>query len=321
MHILITGGAGYIGSWFAEKISANPLISKITVIDLLEKPKLLEHKKIFWIRRDLAEDGWQKEVLNRGPIDIVLHAAFKIRNPFGKTKKNEINNLAASKKVFGFCFENNVEKMIYLSSVAAYGAEKENIGKLIKESEPLKENKSPYGIHKKEVEKILSGLVAEKKPKTKTIVLRLASITGPYGQSLKTKFGLVTILKKFPFTVELNPFWARQFVHEDDLISLLEKLSFGENYETKNEVYNVATEQIITAEKIAKITGKKVLKLPAWAVKSALFFLWPISFGKLPPPSGINSLIYPINVDGSKIKSIGFNYCYSSGEALLARKK
>lgn len=323
MNILITGGAGYLGSLIIKKFINNKAVSKIIVIDILDNPSLIEKsKKLIWIKKDLATDEWQQEALKYFPIDLIIHTAFKIRNSFGKIRKTAEDNLTASKKIFEFCFDHNVEKLIYLSSVAVYGAGPENIGLLIKEEDSLKEEKSPYGIQKRIVEEMLYKLISEKKTLTQVVVLRLASITGPYGQSLKNKFGLIIILKKFfPFIIELHPNWGRQFVHEDDLMEIIDKLSFGFLKGIKNlEIFNVATENFLTAKDMAEILNKKLIKLPPWIIKIGLTLLWPISFKKLIPPSSINTLIYPININGKKIAQINFNYRYSSKEALLADK-
>lgn len=323
MNILITGGAGYIGSMLIKRFISNPVVKKIIVIDLLKRPPRIEdNDKVLWIQTDLAIDGWQSKVLERKPIDLIIHAAFKIRNPFGHIASTKHKNLTACHKVFQFCFNNGIKKLIYLSSAAAYGANPENIGKLLKEDDPLKEKISPYGSQKRLVEKLLQKFIKEKNPTTKTIVLRLNSVTGPLGQSLKSKFGLITFLKKLmPFIIETHPAWARQFVHEDDAEEVIYKLSFEYSPETNFEIFNIAPEKFLTAKDISKSLKKKIIKAPIWLIKLAFRISWPLTLGKLPtPPGSENSFIYPINLDGTKIKKIGFNYRYSAEDALLANK-
>jgi len=323
MKILITGAAGYIGSMLVNKILKEEKDSFIIGIDLLSKKREWENERnLFWIKGDLALNNWQEEVLKLGVPDIIVHSAFRIRNPFLRVKAYERNNLAASKNVFEFAFQNNVSKLIYLSSVAAYGAFKENIGKLLKESDPLLETKNPYGYQKKLVEEELLSLYKKYKPKTKTIVLRLNSVTGPYGQSLSSKFGLITFLKKIlPFIIELNEKWARQFVHEEDVLSIID-LILKKEIQSEFIIFNVAPQEFLEVRRIARILNKKIIRVPVFLVKFLLFLLWPISFGKLIPPQGINGLVYPINVDNSKLKKeLGFEYKYTPEEALLGKTK
>lgn len=324
MNVLITGGAGYIGGLLIKNLADNPSVSKIIAIDLLDKPNFLKDisKKIIWIKADLAENQWQKPAAQNGKIDIAVHSAFRIRNFLGKTKKNEENNLGASTNVFDFCFDKKIKKVIYLSSIAAYGAIPQNIGKIIKEDEPLKENSSPYGFQKKMVEERLLSLLKKSNPKTKTIILRLATVTGPHGQRLKNRFGLITVLKKtLPFIIEPNPWWGRQFLHENDLMETIKNLLLSEKKRIFDnpEIFNIAPRDFLTAKDIAEALNKKTIKFPACLLKTALAIFWPISFGKLIPPSSVNSLIFPIKIDGGKITNkIGFKYKYSSKQALLA---
>ena len=197
MKLLVTGSAGYIGTFLIKRFLKERSIEKIVGIDLLAQPKAVSGKNLFWVQHDLAQDGWQEKVLGYGPFDAVIHLAFKIRSPYGGEEKIKENNLGASRNVFKFAFERKIPKLIYSSSVAAYGAKKGNIDKLLKESDRLEEKTSPYGYHKRLVEEMLQVLFATARPKTHVDVVRLNSVTGPYGQSLKSKFiGLKRLFMK-----------------------------------------------------------------------------------------------------------------------------
>ncbi len=322
MRVLITGSAGYIGSILINHFLKNDKITEIIGIDLKKKPERIpDDKKLVWLKYDLAKDGWQKIILENGAPDIVIHCAFKIRNAFGKIKATEKKNLEMCRKVFQFCLENNVKKLIYLSSASAYGAKKENIGTLLKENDPLQEKISPYGNQKRLVENELENLIKEYGSTSSVYVLRLNSVTGPIGQSLSSKFGLVSILTRvFPFVLELNPNWARQFVHEKDAVKAIEFFAFKNLEQSAFDVFNVASKTFLTANQIAEALDKKTMKIPAGLVKLGLILLWPLSFGKLIPASAASGLIYPINVDISKIEDAGFSFSYSPKDALLGKE-
>lgn len=317
-RIIVTGGAGYIGGMVIDRLlEINPKISIIS-IDLLPPPKE-RRGNISWIQADLADYKWQDQAQKEGAVDAVVHCAFRIRNAFGKIKAYEKNNRGASENVFKFTFDNDIPSLVYLSTVSSYGAKKENIGRLLIEEDSFQEMKNPYGYQKKLIEEDLKKLTEEKKPKTKITILRLNSVTGPKGQSLSSKFGLITFLKKiFPFVIELNHHWARQFVHEDDVVEAIITSLTGN--EKRLATYNIAPEKFLEVSEIAALLNKKTVKFPVWLVKIVLFVLWPISFGKLIPPGAVNGLVYPINVDGSAIKKdLGFSYKYTSSEALEGR--
>ncbi len=322
MKVLITGSAGYIGSLLINRLLQDERITEIIGIDLGGKPKRIpENPKLSWLQFDLTKDDWQKTVLENGVPDVVIHCAFKIRNAFGKTKTTERKNLTMCHKVFQFCFENNVKKLIYLSSVAAYGAKRGNIGVLLKESDTLQETTAPYGNQKRLTENELNRLIKESAPKNEVCILRLNSVTGPIGQSLSSKFGLITVLTKIcPFVMELNSEWARQFVHENDVVGAIEFFTFRDPEQASFKIFNVASKTFLKTSQIAEVLNKKTVKLPVGLVKFGLALLWPFSFGKLIPPSAVSGLIYPINVDVSKIENAGFSFSHSPEEALLGKE-
>lgn len=318
---MVTGAAGYIGGIIVDELLKDRPETNVIGIDLLPEPERWIHsQRVTWIQADLATDEWQNKALVKGHVDAVVHCAFRIRTPFGKVKAYEKNNRAASANTFKFAFDNKVGSIVYLSSVSAYGARKENIGRLLKESEPFLELKNPYGYQKKLIEDDLLDLIERHNPKTRITVLRLNSVTGPRSQSLSSKFGLITFLKKLlPFVIELDPHWARQFVHEDDVADAIFAAMARSNGGTV-EIYNIAPKQFLEVRDIARTLNKKVVRLPAWTVQAALFLLWPISFGKLVPASATSGLVYPINVDGSAIeRALGFKYHYTAEEALLGK--
>ena len=325
MNVMVTGSAGYIAGLVIKKLSSDPAVVRIIGIDLLPEPEWMRsNQKIFWIQADLAIEGWEGQVSVHTPIDVVIHCAFKIRNPYGKKKATEKNNLDDCRRVFAFSVNRRIPKLIYLSTVSAYGAKPENIGKLLEETEPPSETENPYGYQKAITEKDLAFAHQVTKSTTQAIMLRLNSVTGPVGQSTASKFGLITFLKKLlPFIIEANPYWARQFVHEDDLTQIIYLLT------TKNiprtganpEIFNVAPPRFLTARDIGRILHKKVLHIPSWSVKPLFAIAWHLSLGHIPTrPDSAMGLIYPINVLGTRIEqALGFHYAHSAEDALLGR--
>jgi nucleoside-diphosphate-sugar epimerase len=327
MIVLITGAAGYVGKLLIKKLIQLSSIKRMICLDLIPKPPWVNSfepndKRIIWIKTNLAENNWEKEVIKKDCPQIVIHSAFQIRTPYGRIKEQERNNLNSSIKVFNFCFENGIEKLIYLSSVAAYGAKRENIGKLLKEDDPLKEEAYPYGYQKRIVEEKLTEIFKKRNPKTKVFILRPATITGPSFHE-KKGLSLISLIKFLPILPVFNPYWARQFVHEEDVINAIIFLMFND-IKSQFEIFNLAPPQILTMKKIAKILHKKTIPIPIplFFLKIVFFLSWHLFRGKLPtPPGSANYLMYPINVDGSKITHFGFSYQYSSQEALEGKTK
>ena len=333
MEILITGAAGYIGGLIIKKLSLDPAITAIIGIDALPRPEAFnEIEKLAWIQADLADaEAWTGKVPAGAP-DAVIHCAFAIRNPYGRaaTKATEERNLATDRNVFRFAFARNAARLVELGSVASYSAKRSNIGRLLTENEPLSETLNPYGFQKAESERILAeelaaAVKANPSLRTQTSVVRL-SVTGPRGQSMESKFGLVTFIRKLlPFIIQADPHWARQYVHEDDvrdaiIVLALKGPSGGAT--AAIEAFNIAPSQFLTAKDMGRILHKAVLPIPAWSVKPLFWLAWHLTHGRIPTrPDSSEGLIYPINVDGTRIeKETDFRYRHTAEEALLAKK-
>jgi nucleoside-diphosphate-sugar epimerase len=294
-------------------------VEKIYALDVAE-PKFLwkPNEKIIFIRKNLV-DNWENEIKNK--IDVIFHLAFWIRRPFFNLKKHLYENQYGFEKVLNFCEQHKIKKIIIASSIAVYGAKKENnIKKLFKETDPLKEDIYLYGKEKINMEK-QAEIFSKKNKNIKIIILRLATVTGPFGQKIFKKEGLLKILKAFPFFIILSSNNSlRQYVHEDDVISAF-LFFLDKDIKSNFEIFNIAPSSFLYFKDIAKILKKKIIKIPFLILKIIFRLFWYLSFGKIPTsPGSENSYTFPIVVDNSKIISLGFQFKYSSLEAFLANK-
>jgi len=332
MRVLITGGAGYIGGMLVARFLKESQVEGVFSFDFEACPEELSHnKKLIWFSGDLADQNWIPKAEAFNP-DVVIHTAFKIRQGYGrKLADQERFNLRGSKNVFEFCFNHQVKKLVYFSSISAYGAYSTNsISRRLNESDPLKESKFVYGLHKKEVEEDLRSLYEHYNEKLKSgqisflpqvLVVRPSSISGPRAKSTYSRFGLLDILtRRLPFIPSIRPGLVRQFVHEDDIEDAVAFLVF-ESIPGAYEIFNLSSNEILTDRDIGKLFSKPVIKVPQWLAKIILIFTWHLSRGKIPvPPEAVRFLAYPIPVDGTKINHCGFQYRYSSTGALLGEK-
>ena len=144
-NILITGGLGFIGSHIADELID---CNKVTIIDNLSTGSLKnlknpEHKNLKIVIGDLNNtnlDGLLKD------IDYVFHLSAMASVPLSiddPVKCNE-NNVNATIKLLNAAVKNHVEKIIFSSSSAVYG---ENKNMPLKESE-LPMPTSPYAASK-----------------------------------------------------------------------------------------------------------------------------------------------------------------------------
>lgn len=169
MQILITGGAGYIGStvanFFLEKKH------KVTIIDNLSTgiKNNIPKKSIFY-KCDISETRKIKKILNK-KFDVVLHFAAYANNEesIKKPKKYLINNYYKAKIFLNLCQASGIQNYIYSSTAAVYGQQNQKV----KESANVKPL-SPYAKSKYKLEKYLF----ENNKKFNFIILRYFNVGG-----------------------------------------------------------------------------------------------------------------------------------------------
>jgi UDP-glucose 4-epimerase len=325
MNVLITGAAGYIGTMLIERLAHSDSIDAIYAIDIRARPAQSNGlAKLFWIRADVAEDGWTSQV-GQMAIDVVIHCAYQIRQSYGdKRKQQELWNIDGARKVFEFALTSpSVRRVVQLSTISAYGALPTNAtDRSFTEDSPLCEDAYLYGVQKKRVENLLWHLFRRLRPSAHIVVLRLASVSGPRGRFGLNRYGLLsTIAGRFPFLVCGRPDWGRQYLHEDDLIDALSTLVHLPPA-TGYEVFNVSPPDFLDATSIGRLFNKRVVALPPLLLRALFSLLWHGSRGAVTTPAGAwKFLSYPIRVDGSRLqRAYGYEYRYSSMQALMARE-
>ncbi|HOZ88971.1 MAG TPA: UDP-glucose 4-epimerase GalE [Bacilli bacterium] len=162
MKILITGGAGYIGSHTCvELLNAG---HEIIVIDnfsnsstqVIESIKKITHQAFIFYQGDVQDENLLNKIFKEHKIDAVVHfAGFKA---VGESVSNPLkyyqNNLLSTITLCQVMAQNNCFQLVFSSSATVYGKPR----KLpIKETAPLKTT-NPYGTTKLMIEQILGDL-------------------------------------------------------------------------------------------------------------------------------------------------------------------
>jgi len=172
-NILLTGGAGYIGSHVT-----NLLIDKgfdVTIIDsLITGNKTLLNPKAKFINCDIADTKNVSEVLNNNQFDIVMHFAGLIRvdESVKEPKKYNEYNFEKAKIFLDTCFENDLKKVIFSSTASVYGNPIQDNVSENDELNPL----NPYAETKLKLENFLIN--KSKSENISYIILRYFNVAG-----------------------------------------------------------------------------------------------------------------------------------------------
>ena len=133
MNILITGGAGYIGSHITEQ-----LVNKkynIIILDNLETGhKKLINKKAIFIKGDVKNTKLLIRIIKRYNIKTIIHlAAFLNVSEAEKNKlKYKISNIQGTQNLIFACKNSNVKNFIFSSSCSIYGNVKGGVCERVK---------------------------------------------------------------------------------------------------------------------------------------------------------------------------------------------
>ena len=153
-NILITGGAGFIGSHIADELMEN---NDITIVDNLstgnmKNLKTPEHENLTFVEADIRNADLDELTSD---IDYIFHLAAMASVPLSVEKPEECNdvNVNATVRLLKSAADNDVKKVVFSSSSAVYG---ENRNMPLKETEPLMPT-SPYAASKASCEVYLKS--------------------------------------------------------------------------------------------------------------------------------------------------------------------
>ena len=157
-RILITGGAGYIGSHLSEFFLKKG--SKVVIVDNLSSGNLkLVSKKSKFFKINILNDRKIKSVINKEKINTIIHLAAKISLQEAQTnpKKYFKNNVEGTNKLLKAIKGTKVKNIIFSSTAAVYSGNKKIC---------CKENLNPkptnlYGKTKLIAEKKISNFCKE----------------------------------------------------------------------------------------------------------------------------------------------------------------
>lgn len=260
MKVLVTGGAGFIGS----NIVGN-LVQKgfdVTVLDNLSSGQLcnisdyIDKKIIKFINADIKDkDTVSLACENK---DIVFHLAASVgrQRSLDNTVLDSSTNLIGTVNVLEGMRINNVKRIIYSSSAAIFG---ELLTVMISEDHPLNAD-SPYGVSKLAAEKMI--LCYNHLYNFKGVCLRYFNIFG-INQRYDLYGNVIPIFAKniysnIPITIYGDGTQTRDFAYVSDItdVNLL-----AAEYE-QGDVFNIGSGSSITINKLAelmqKIAGIKV---------------------------------------------------------------
>lgn len=256
MNILITGGAGFIGSTLADKLIKQ---NKIIVIDNFNDyydPKIKENNvktnmdnqnyKLY--KGDICDEHLVEKIFNENNIDCVVHIAARagvrpsLENPLEYIK----TNIYGTTNILDKMQKTNVKKLVFASSSSVYGnCKAEKFTEDLKVTEPI----SPYAATKSACEQII--YTYSKLYNIQAVCLRFFTVYGP-----KQRPDLA--IRKFTELIEQNkpiPVYGdgttmRDYTYIDDIIDgVISAINYDK---TPYEIINIGGGSPVTLNEMIK---------------------------------------------------------------------
>ncbi len=196
MNILVTGGAGYIGSHVVKQLGEKTG-HKITVLDNLVTG--FEDSILYgeFINADLSDFKRVEDIFSKNKFDAVIHFAASLVVPESVSDplKYYLNNTANTANVIKLCVKYGVGKFIFSSTAAVYG--EPSMDKIPVDELSLTAPINPYGSSKLMSENVLKD-TSNAFENFNYVALRYfnvagASIDGSIGQSTKDATHLIKV--------------------------------------------------------------------------------------------------------------------------------
>jgi UDP-glucose 4-epimerase len=274
VSVAVTGPTGEIGAPFIRALERSREVGRI--VGMARRPF------------DAASQGWKRteyrqgDVLDRAAVDglvdgadVVVHLAFIVVKASSGT--SDIN-VEGSRNVFEAAVAAGAKRLVYSSSVAAYGYP--DLDGPIAEDVPARgDDHHPYSAHKAEVERVLEQALAG--GETQPWVFRPCIVAGPEAPMLidqaRWTERLPSPLRELAGQLALlpDPGVPFQLVHHDDVATALRAGVLGRG---DPGAYNLAGPGEVTFSDLAEALGYRAFPVPSVAVQAAADILARLPF-------------------------------------------
>jgi UDP-glucose 4-epimerase len=315
LTVAVTGPTGEIGKPFIRALERSRDVGRI--IGMARRP-FSGFKRAEYLQGDILDrDAVARLVAG---ADVVVHLAFII---VASDATSDIN-LEGSRTVFEAARDAGVERLVYTSSVAAYGFEDSNPDVLTEDAATSGSPRHPYSAQKAAVERLLADTLDGSD--VDAYVFRPSIVAGPDAPVLLSSIPYITLAEKLPGAVRAlfdqvpilkpvlpDPGVPFQLVHHDDVAAALRAAVLGRG---APGVYNLAGPGELTVSALADALGYYALPIPELAVDATAEIVGRLPF--LPPEARwIEAFRRPVLMDCAKARrELGWRPKHDAAETL-----
>ena len=305
-RVLITGLSTYWGGRLAQALESEPSIEAIVGVDNEEPSVELERTEYVKVSN---QHGLLRRVVEAAEIDTVVDTRLVVDSATTTPRKAHENNVIGTMNILAACSgpSSTVRKFVFKSSTHFYGSEQDDPAFF---DETMGRTHAPRTSVERDILEAEASVAeyADASQDVDVSILRFANVLGPDVRT--SHIGLLS-LPAVPMILGFDPRY--QFVHEDDVVHALEHVVKGR----LPGVYNVAADGVLALSEVAGLLGKPYAPiLPPWGTGLAASVMRRL--GMSIPPEMLNQLRFGRGVDNRRLKATGFEYGYTSREAVIA---
>jgi nucleoside-diphosphate-sugar epimerase len=322
LTVAVTGPTGDIGRSLLRALERSREVGRIEAMARSPfDPAEAGLKKTEYRQADVLDPDAVADVV--AGADVVVHLAFVI---MGDLEETTAVNLEGSRNVFRAALAAGAERLVYASSVAAYGFHGDSPELLTEEIEPRGSKRHYYSAQKAELETALWELLEE--AKTDAYVFRPCIVAGPDALTLLESIPYIQLTDRMPaailraleFMPALKPVIPDpgvpfQLVHHDDVATAMRAAVLGRG---EPGVYNLAGPGSITMSDLANALGWYSIPIPDLAVGAAAELVARLPF--VPAEAQwIESVRHPVLMDtGRARKLLGWRPEHDAAQTLTS---
>lgn len=248
MRVAVTGGSGQLGTLVLRRLADDRAVKEIVALDL--RPPLIVSGKLRDVRADVRDPAIGEHLRD---ADVLIHLAFLVAKRGARAFQDSVN-VGGSANVFRAALGAGVRRILYASSVAAYGVVP-GLPVPIREDTPR--TRQPdfwYACAKYDVEADLDKL--EREHSDLSVARFRPSIL--IGRRMEHQLGTALRRGRVPDGGELPLVWD-----EDAADAFLLALKSG-----ARGAFNLSADEPVPAAALAEAAGMRVLRLPLGPVRA-----------------------------------------------------
>jgi UDP-glucuronate 4-epimerase len=268
MKILVTGGAGFIGSHLCERLLKDRKVKRVIVVDNLDPTYPVKYKKenlslltpdkkFRFYKADIRDKKALERIFKKEKPEYVVHLAAKTdtRSSVHQADEHESVNVLGTLNIFDLAKDHGVKKIVFFSSSSVYG----NTAKPpFKETDMLNFPLAPYGATK-----IAGEVLAYTYFFNFNLPIVCFRIFNAYGPRMRPSLVLYKwvndVLHDRPVEMSGAGVRKRDFTYVGDIVdAVLLALKKNQGY----EILNIGNSKPVSLTGLLKIIGKVTGKRP-----------------------------------------------------------